>query len=84
MEENLKAFKKQRKFCVKLLGRTKSDYYSNLDLGDLTDDRKFWKNVKRVLSNEIQTTSSVTLIEDRKRITEDKKLRRYLMIISQI
>ena len=59
---------------MKLLCRTKSDYYRNLDLGDLTDNRKFWKTVKPVFSNEIQTTSSVTLIEDRKMITEDAKI----------
>ena len=73
-EENLKAFKKQRNFCVKLLRRTKSDYYRNLDLGDLTDNRKFWKTVKPVFSNEIQTSSSVTLIEDGEVITDDAKI----------
>ena len=69
-EENLKAFKKQRNSCVKLLRRTKSDYYRNLDHEDLTDDRKFWKTVKPVFSNEIKTNSAVTLIEDGKMITE--------------
>ena len=73
-DENHKTYKKQRNFCVKLLRRTKSDYYRNLDLGDLTDNRKFWKTVKSVFSNEIQTTSSVTLIEDGKVITEDTKI----------
>ena len=63
-KENLKAFKKQKKICVKLLCRTKSDYHRNLDLGDLTDNRKIRKTVKPVFSNEIQTTLSVTLIED--------------------
>ena len=73
-EENLKAFKKQRNFCVKLLRKTKSDYYRNLDLGDLTDNRKFWKIVKPVFSNEVRTTSSITLIEDGNMITEDLKI----------
>ena len=59
---------------MKLLCRTKSDYYRNLDLGDLTDNRKIWKTVKPVFSNEIQTTSSVTLIEDWRMITEDGKI----------
>ena len=54
---------------------TKSDYYRNLDLGgDLTDNRKFWKTVKPVFSNEIQTSSSVTLIEDGEVITDDAKI----------
>ena len=45
-----------------------------LDFGDLTDNRKLWKTVKPVFLNEIQTTSSVTLIEDGKVITEDTKI----------
>ena len=52
----------------------KSDYYKNLDLGDLTNNRKFWKTVKPVFSNEMQTTSSVTLIEDGKVRTKDTKI----------
>ena len=59
---------------MKLLRKTKSDYYRNLNLGDLTDNRKFWKTVKPVFSNEIQTSSSVTLIEDGKMITDDAKI----------
>ena len=73
-EDNLKAFKTQRNFCVKLLRKTKSDYYRNLDLGDLADNRKFWRTVKPVFSNEVQTNSSVTLMEDGKMITEDLKI----------
>ena len=73
-EENHKTFKTQRNLCVKLLRRAKSDYYRNLSLGDLTDNRKFWKTVKPVFSNEVQTTSSITLIEDGKMMTEDLKI----------
>ena len=73
-EENLKAFKKQRNFCIKLLRKRKSDYFRNLNLGNLTDNRKFWKTVKPVFSNEIQTSSSVTLIEDGKMINDDVKI----------
>ena len=67
-EDNLKAFKKQRNFCVKLLRKTKSDYCRNLDLGDLADNRKFWKTVKPVFSNEVQKNLSETLMQDRKMI----------------
>ena len=73
-EENLKAFKKHRNFCVKLLRKTKSDYYTKIDLGELTDNRKFWKTVKLVFSNEVQINSSITLIEDDTMITEDLKI----------
>ena len=59
---------------MKLLRKTKYDYYRNLDLGDLADNRKFWRTVKPVFSNEVQTNSSVTLMEDGKMITEDLKI----------
>ena len=73
-EDNLKAFKTQGNFCVKLLSKTKSDYYRNLDFGDLADNRKFWRTVKPVFSNEVQTNLSETLLEDGKMITEDLKI----------
>ena len=72
-EDNLKAFKTQRNFCVKLLRKMKYDYYRNLVLGGLADNRKFWRTVKPVFSNEVQANSSLTLMEDGKMITEDLK-----------
>ena len=56
-EENLKAFKKQRNKCVKLLRRAKFDYYENIDLGKLTDNHKFWKTVKPLFSDKVQVNS---------------------------
>ena len=62
------------KVLHRIRSRCKSDYYRNLYLGDLTDNRKFWRTVKPVFSNEVQTNSSVTLMEDGKIITEDFKI----------
>ena len=73
-KENLETFKTQRNVCVKLLRRTITDYYRNLDLGDLAYNRKLWKIVKPVFSNEVKTTSSAPLIENGKMITEDIKI----------
>ena len=70
-EENLKAFKKQRNKCVKLLRKAKFDYYKNIDLGNLTDNHKFWKTVKPLFSDKVQVNSAITLIEDGKMVSED-------------
>ena len=43
---NLFAFKRQRKFCVKLLRKSKKDFYNNLNVKRITDNRKFWQTVK--------------------------------------
>ena len=73
-EENLKAFKKQRNKCVKLLRRVKFDYYKNIDLNNLTDNHKFWKTVKPLFSDKVQVNSSISLIEDGKMVTQDSEI----------
>ena len=44
--EKWNALKKQCNKCVKILRKVKVDYYGNLDLKDISDDRKFRKTVK--------------------------------------
>ena len=70
-EESERAFKKQRNWCVKLLRKTKCNYYQNLDLKNFSDNRKFWKTVKPIFSGKVQTSSSVTLAEDSQFISND-------------
>ena len=38
---NLFAYKKQRNFCVKLLRRSKKNFFSNLNVKKITDNRNF-------------------------------------------
>ena len=71
-KETERAFKKQRNRCVKLLRETKRNYYQNLDLKNLGDNRKFWKIVKPVFSGRVQTSSSVTLLENDKVVSNDR------------
>ncbi len=73
-EENLKAFKKQRNKCVKLLRRAKFDYYRNIDLDNLTDNHKFWKTVKPLFSDKVQVKSAITLVEDGKMVRKDSEI----------
>ena len=73
-DANLKAFKKQRNKCVKLLRKAKFDYYQNINLGNLTDNRKFWKTVKPIFSDKVQVNSSLTLIENGKMISKDSEI----------
>ena len=50
-DANLMAFKNQRNKSVQLLRKAKFDYYQNINLGSLTDNRKFWKTVKPIFSD---------------------------------
>ena len=44
-------YKKQRNFCVSLLRNTKRNYYNNLDLKLITDNKLFWKTIKPLFSD---------------------------------
>ena len=71
-DKNKTAFKKQRNLCVKLLREAKREYYKNIDLKSLNDNRKFWKTVKPLFSCKVKTTSSVTLLENDEIVSDDK------------
>ena len=58
----------------KLLRKAKFDYYQNINLGNLTDNRKFWKTVKPIFPDKIQVNSSLTLIENGKMISKDSEI----------
>ena len=53
-QEKWNAFKKQRNKCVKILRQAKVDYNGNLDLKDISDNRKFWKTVKPLFMYEVK------------------------------
>ena len=40
-KEDWNNYKKQRNFCVNLLCNTKKDYFQNLNIKDLADNKKF-------------------------------------------
>ena len=42
-------YRKQRNICVHLLRRAKRNYYNDLDLSNVTDNRKFWKTIRPLL-----------------------------------
>ena len=50
-----KAHNKQRNKCVSSLrkiGKTKKAHYSNLNMKNIVDIKKFWKTLKKIFSDE--------------------------------
>ena len=58
---NFLKFRKQRNYCVKLLIKTEKDYYENLNINFITDNRKFWKYIKPSFSDKITTASNFVI-----------------------
>ena len=44
--ENQLAYKRQLNYCVKLLKRSKKDFYNNLNVKKVTDNKYFLKTIK--------------------------------------
>ena len=50
-EENSKKYKQQRNYYVKLLHKTKTEHFQNMDVNKVIDNKMFWKTVKPRFSN---------------------------------
>ena len=61
--ENWGKYKKQINFCVKLLRKTKQDYFNNIDIKSVSDTKKFWKTIKPYFSNKGLTSNKIFLSE---------------------
>ena len=61
--ENWDSYKKQRNFCVSLLRETKKNYFSDLNIKNITDNKAFWKTLKSYLSkkerSKLQISNSI-------------------------
>ena len=72
-EENRLPYTQQRNKCVSLLRKTKINYYENLDEKDITDNKKFWKAVKPLLSDKSINGDKIHLSENGELINSESK-----------
>ena len=69
-----KVYNKQRNYVVSLLRKEKKNFYGNLDIGKVTDNRVFWKIVKPEISVKVKICSKITLVEDDKILSQDAEI----------
>ena len=60
---NWHKYKKQRNFCVKLLYKTKQDYFNNIDIKSVSAAKKFWETIKPDFSNKGLNFNKIFLSE---------------------
>ena len=73
-EESKSLYNKQRNICVSLLCKTKRKRYVQLDNKIVIDNRKFWKAVSPLFSENAFYRESVILKEHGKTITDNEKI----------
>ena len=67
-----KAYNKQRNICVSLIRREKKNFFNNISTRDIADNKTFWKTVKPLFTDKIQTKSKITLIKKKLFPEKDK------------
>ena len=55
-------YNKQRNICVSILHKAKRSYFENLDIKNLSDNRKFWGTVKPLFSKDYITLNGNDLL----------------------
>ena len=74
-------YKKQRNFCVSLLRSTKTNFYESLDPKLITDNKKFWKQVKPFFSDKSNKNTNI-ILQKMKRLSQNQiNVQKYLTII---
>ena len=61
--KNWENYKKQRNFCTNLLKKTKSEYFRNLNIKDLNDNKKFWKKTSFFWYKGLETNNNILIFE---------------------
>ena len=58
--ETRSSYNKQRNICVSILPKTKRSCFENLDIKNLSDNRKFRGTVKPLFSNKVRSNDYIT------------------------
>ena len=53
-EDDRLPYKKQRNFCVTLLRKKKADYFNNIDLNLVRNNKMFWKTISPYFENNLK------------------------------
>ena len=61
---------KQRNFCVNLLRKVKRDYYNNINVNNITDNKKFWGTIKPGFTDKVNSNDQISLMENNEIITD--------------
>ena len=61
---------KQRNFCVNLLRKVKRHYYNNINVNNITDNKKFWGTIKPDFTDKINSNDQISLMEKNEIITD--------------
>ena len=72
--ESKKAFRRQKNYTDKLMKKEKKQFFSNFNINNFTDNKKFWNTVKPLFSETRLGSRKITLIKDENIVTDDQEV----------
>ena len=73
-EATRSAYKRQKNFCVKLLRKTKKEFYNNLNVKYITENKLFCNTIKPSFTDKTLKDERITLVENNKVVSDESKL----------
>ena len=57
-----------------MIQKAKKNYFNNLNVRNIKDNKQFWKTVKPFFSSKVGDNERITVIEGGKVLSEDRKV----------
>ena len=70
--ENWEKYRKLRNECVKLTKKVKKEYFENLNINLIKDNKSFWRTIKPNFSEKNKNVEKIILVENNEIITDNK------------
>ena len=70
-DENKKVYNEQRNRWVKLVRSARIAHYSNHNIKDVNDNKIFWKTIKPLFSEKVNTNENITLVNNNNIISSE-------------
>ena len=72
--QNKLNYRKQRNKCVNLVRQARRNFFTNLDIRQVQNNKRFWKTVKPLLSNKSKSSDKIILTEHDSIITDNEEI----------
>ena len=73
-QECKQGYNKQRNLCVTMVRKAKKNFFNNLNVRNITDNKRFWKTMKPFLLSKVGNNERKNLVEGDKVVSEDREV----------
>ena len=61
---NIESYMNKQNICISFLRKSKTQYFNSIDVKNVIDNKKFWKNIIPKVSNICKTANTIILVKN--------------------